>query len=91
MSSIFSSMSAYPVGRATRYPTIGGIPIRVHMGGNRADGKPMDEPVALADDRPEVHMNALAIAQLGDLIVWKEYLKENHGQSRQDGNTQRAA
>jgi hypothetical protein len=46
------------------------------MGGNRADGQPMDEPVVFADDRPEVHMNAFAIAELGDLIVWKEYAKE---------------
>ncbi len=69
-------MNDYPVGYATRYPTIGGIPIRIHMGGNRADGQPMDEPVVFADDRPEVHMNAFAIAELGDLIVWKEYAKE---------------
>jgi hypothetical protein len=69
-------MSEYPVGHATRYPTIGGIPICVHLGGQSADGKTMEAPVTFSEDRPEIHMNAFTVCELGDLIVWKDYPKE---------------
>jgi hypothetical protein len=70
-------MSEYPVGHATRYPTIGGIPVSVHMGGKSAYNLLTDQTVTIGDDRPEIHVNAFAVAELGDLIVWKDY-KENH-------------
>ena len=66
-------MTEFAVGYATRYPTIAGIRIVVHMGGSRADGSQPEQPIFSHDYKPQIHMNASAIHELKDQIVWKEY------------------
>ena len=66
-------MTAYAAGRATRYPTIGGITIYIEMGGKYADGS-QPPPIAFGDtSAPKIRMNVAAIQQLGDLVAWKEF------------------
>ena len=66
-------MTEFSVGHSTRYPTISGIPIVVHVGGSMADGSQPEQPTFSRDDKPQIHMNASAIHELKDQIVWKEY------------------
>jgi hypothetical protein len=73
------AMSEFPVGIASRYPTINGVRIHVHIGGNLADGTPMDDGACefyTKSGEPIIHTVASGLLALGDLVAWNDYEPE---------------